>query len=79
MIVALAVFSLLALALHLISIVLAARRVRLRRPAVPVPAGAPPVTLIRPVCGTIHSSSLSVRAALPKSGAGRRGGRGSGA
>ena len=51
MIVALAVFSLLALALHLLSIVLAARRVRRRRPALPVPAGAPPVTVIRPVCG----------------------------
>jgi ceramide glucosyltransferase len=51
MIVALAVFGLLALALHLVSIALAARRVRLRRSALPAPAEAPPVTVIRPVCG----------------------------
>ncbi len=51
MTVALAVFCLLALALHFLSIALAARRVRLRRRALPVPADAPPVTVIRPVCG----------------------------
>jgi ceramide glucosyltransferase len=51
MILAPAVFVLLAVALHLLSIALAARRVRLRRRAVPVPAEAPPVTVIRPVCG----------------------------
>jgi ceramide glucosyltransferase len=48
---ALAGFSLLALALHLLSIALAARRVRLQRRALPPPAEAPPVTVIRPVCG----------------------------
>jgi ceramide glucosyltransferase len=48
---ALAVFCLLALALHFLSIALAARRVRLRRRALAAPADAPPVTVIRPVCG----------------------------
>ena len=51
MIVALAVFALLAVALHLLSIALAARRVRLRRSALPAPAAAPAVTVIRTVCG----------------------------
>ena len=51
MTVALAVFCLTALALHLLSISLAVGRVRLRRRALPVPSGAPPVTIIRPVCG----------------------------
>jgi ceramide glucosyltransferase len=51
MTVALAVFCFFALALHLLSIVLAVRRVRMRRRAMPVPADAPPVTVIRPVCG----------------------------
>jgi ceramide glucosyltransferase len=49
--VALAVFCLVAVALHLLSIVLAARRVRLRHRTLPVPADAPRVTVIRPVCG----------------------------
>lgn len=49
--VALAAFCLLGIALHLLSIALAARRVRLRRPPVPVPTEAPPVSIIRPVCG----------------------------
>src|SRR5580698_8448273 len=44
-------FCLLAIALHLISIGLAATRVRSRRQPVPVSPNAPPVTLIRPVCG----------------------------
>ncbi|HEX4195414.1 MAG TPA: ceramide glucosyltransferase [Stellaceae bacterium] len=48
---ALAVFCLFALALHVLSIGLAARRVRMRRRAMPVPNDAPPVTIIRPVCG----------------------------
>lgn len=48
---ALAGFCLLAIALHLLSIGLAAQRVRLRRRTLPVPADAPPVTIIRPVCG----------------------------
>jgi ceramide glucosyltransferase len=51
MTVALAVFCLLALTLHLLSTGLAARRVRLRRRVLPVPAEAPPVTIVRPVCG----------------------------
>jgi ceramide glucosyltransferase len=51
MIVALACFCLLAVALHLLSITLAARRVRARRRPLPPPQDAPPVTLIRPVCG----------------------------
>jgi len=51
MTVALAVFCLFALALHFLSIGLAARRVRMRHRAMPVPADAPPVTVIRPVCG----------------------------
>ncbi|HXE27235.1 MAG TPA: hypothetical protein VN656_01910, partial [Stellaceae bacterium] len=51
MTVALAVFFLFALALHFLSIGLAVRRVRLRRRAMPVPADAPPVTIVRPVCG----------------------------
>jgi ceramide glucosyltransferase len=51
MTVALAVFCLFALVLHLLSIGLAARRVRMRCFALPVPAEAPPVTVIRPVCG----------------------------
>jgi ceramide glucosyltransferase len=49
--VGLAGFSLLAIALHLLSIALVARRVRLRRRALPPPAEAPPITVIRPVCG----------------------------
>ena len=44
-------FCLLATALHLGSIALAARRVRARRQRLAAPADAPPVTLIRPVCG----------------------------
>jgi ceramide glucosyltransferase len=48
---ALAFFCLLAVALHLFSIALAARRVQLRRRLLPAPVEAPPVTLIRPVCG----------------------------
>ena len=51
MIVALAGFCVVAVVLHLLSIALAARRVRLRRQALPVPANAPPVTIVRPVCG----------------------------
>jgi len=51
MIVALPVFCLLAVALHLLSIALATRRARLRRSVLSVPTDAPPVTLIRPVCG----------------------------
>ncbi|HWE75411.1 MAG TPA: ceramide glucosyltransferase [Stellaceae bacterium] len=48
---ALAVFCLFALVLHVLSIALAARRVRMRRRAMPVPAEAPAITIIRPVCG----------------------------
>lgn len=48
---ALAGFCLLAIALHLASIALAAQRVRLRGRTLPVPRDAPPVTIIRPVCG----------------------------
>ncbi len=48
---ALAGFTLLAIALHLFSVGLAAQRVRLRRRPLPVPADAPPVTIVRPVCG----------------------------
>jgi ceramide glucosyltransferase len=44
-------FCLLAIALHLFSIGLAATRVRMRRRPMAVPANAPPVTLVRPVCG----------------------------
>jgi ceramide glucosyltransferase len=51
MTVALALFCLFAVALHFLSISLAARRVRMRRRAMPAPADAPPVTVIRPVCG----------------------------
>ena len=51
MTVALAGFCLLALALHFLSIALAARRVRLRRRPLPAPADAALVTVIRPVCG----------------------------
>jgi ceramide glucosyltransferase len=51
MTIALAGFCLLAIALHFLSIGLAAQRVRLRRRTMPVPPDAPPVTLIRPVCG----------------------------
>jgi ceramide glucosyltransferase len=51
MTVALAGFCIFALALHFLSIALAARRVRMRRRAMPVPGEAPPVTIIRPVCG----------------------------
>jgi ceramide glucosyltransferase len=51
MTIALAGFCLLAVALHLASIALAARRVRRRRRQRPVPANAPPVTIVRPVCG----------------------------
>ncbi len=51
MIVALAGFCVVAVVLHLLSIALAARRVRLRRQALPVPANPPPVTIVRPVCG----------------------------
>jgi len=51
MTVALAVFCLLAVALHLLSIALATHRAHRRRSAMSVPADAPPVTVIRPVCG----------------------------
>lgn len=51
MIVTFAVFCTFALALHLASIALAARRVRIRRRPVPAPRDSPAVTLIRPVCG----------------------------
>ncbi|HEY3919000.1 MAG TPA: ceramide glucosyltransferase [Stellaceae bacterium] len=51
MTVALAVFCLLAVTFHLLGIGLAARRVRLRRRLMPVPADAPPVSIVRPVCG----------------------------
>ena len=44
-------FCLLAIILHLFSIGLAATRVRMRRRPMAVPANAPPVTLVRPVCG----------------------------
>jgi len=44
-------FCLLAIALHLISIALAATRMRVRRQLLQPPPDAPPVTLIRPVCG----------------------------
>lgn len=48
---ALIVFCLLGVSLHLISIALASRRVRLRARPVPPPSDAPAVTLVRPVCG----------------------------
>jgi ceramide glucosyltransferase len=51
MIVALAGFCLLAVALHMLSIALAATRVRSRRRPLRAPQDAPRVTLIRPVCG----------------------------
>lgn len=40
-----------AICTHLLSIALAARRCRLRRQALACPPGAPPVTIVRPVCG----------------------------
>ena len=51
MIICLTVFFLIALAFHLVSVGLAARRVRWRWRLMPPPPDAPPVTLIRPLCG----------------------------
>jgi ceramide glucosyltransferase len=44
-------FCLLAVTFHLASIALTAQRMHARRPHLAAHAGAPPVTLIRPVCG----------------------------
>jgi ceramide glucosyltransferase len=44
-------FCLVAVAFHVVSIALTARRMRARRPPLAAPDTAPPVTLIRPVCG----------------------------
>jgi ceramide glucosyltransferase len=64
MTVALAMFCLSALALHFLSIGLAARRVWTRRRAMPVPSEAPPVTVIRPVCGIEAFSRETLRSSF---------------
>ena len=54
-------FAVLTFAVHLLSVSIAA--VRCRRPKTPVraPAGAPAVTLVRPVCGIDNLGEITLR------------------
>lgn len=60
------IFCFIAVLLHFLSMGLAARRLWRRHRALPVPAEAPPVTIIRPVCGieTFSQETLTSSFAL---------------